>query len=116
MQGGGVQAVFRLHPGLSRLARGCPSYRVDDQPPRALVSNGDMCRVDGRSVTFVLGRIEAGRVDSEALLELMNGSDIRFIYHLHGAGYDQAAFSLAGSKQAIIDVLGDDVRVNGNGY
>ena len=112
-----VQAVFSLRPGLSTLARGCPSYRVDDQAPRALVVDaGALCEPDGRSVTFSLGKLADGRIDSEALLELMNGSRIRFIYHLQGAGYDQAAFSLAGSKQAIIDVLGDDVRVNGNGH
>ncbi len=102
-----VEVVFALRPGLSRLADGCPSYRVDEQKPRALVSNGDMCRAEGREVTFVLGHVRDERVDSAALLELMNGSRIRFIYHVHGTGYAEAAFSLAGSKQAITEALGD---------
>lgn len=110
-----VQAVFSLRPGLSALASGCPSYRVDDKDPRALVVNGGLCRAEGRSVIFSLGHVTGGTIDSESLLELMNGSRIRFIYHLHGAGYDQATFSLSGSKQAINDVLGG-VTVNGSNH
>ena len=108
-----IEAVFALRPGLSPLADGCPSYRVDSEKPRALVSNGDMCQSRGRSVTFVLGHVNDDKVDSEALLEMMNGSRIRFIYHVRAAGYDEAAFSLSGSKQAINEVLGGAVTVNG---
>ena len=109
-----VEAVFELHPGLAKLASGCPSYRVDNQKPRALVSNGDMCRAEGRRVSFVLGRVDDESVNSEALLELMNGSRIRFIYHLRGVGYEETGFSLSGSKQAINDVLGGNVTVRGD--
>ncbi len=108
-----VEAMLVLRPGLSRLAEGCPSYRVDSEKPRALVTNGDMCRATGRSVTFVLGHVVDDKVDSEALLEMMNGSRIRFIYHVRAAGYDEAGFSLSGSKQAINEVLGGKVTVNG---
>lgn len=111
---GTVEAVFALRPGLSPLADGCPSYRVDSERPRPLVSNGDMCQPEGRSVTFVLGHVRDDEVDSEPLLEMMNGSRMRFIYHVRAAGYDEAAFSLSGSKQAINEVLGDEVTVNGD--
>ena len=110
---GTIEAVLVLRPGLSPLADGCPSYRVDTEKPRALVTDGEMCRTAGRSVTFLLGRVRDERVDSASLLEMMNGSRMRFVYHVRSAGYEEAAFSLAGSKQAITDVIGGNIVVNG---
>lgn len=105
--GGQVRGALSLHPSPTTLATDtCPSYRVDQQPPQALVTDTrDNCRVEARRVEFTLGSVENDRVNSATLLALMNGTRIRFVYALRGLGYARAGFDLSGSKQAINEAL-----------
>ena len=84
---------------------------VDDQPVRHTVFEEAPCEMEPHRARFGIGRIEDGAVDSVTLLGLMNGTTIAFRYHLEGLGYHRARFSLRRSKQALYQVLGEEVVV-----
>ena len=94
-----------LHPG------SCPSYAVDDGPPQAARLGTERCRVEGRSAIFALGVVSGDAIASDALLDLMNGSELTVRYRLDGLGYHEARLSLRGSKQAVNAAIGQGVTV-----
>ncbi len=109
---GFVYGEFVLRRGLHALARTtCPSYQIDLKRPVALRYERDWCEVSDHSARFRLGRAEGDRVESKALIGLMNGTRLRFRFHLTGLGYQETEFSLRGSKQALNQAMGTGVRV-----
>jgi hypothetical protein len=110
---GTVMGLFTPRPGLLTVAKGCPTYVVDDQPPVALADPdvADSCVVDGGGARFLIGEPQRDEIRSSLLLALMNGSRVRVLYHVSGVGYREAAFTLRASKQAVHAVIGDGVIV-----
>lgn len=110
--GGVVRASFRLRPGLDRLdTHVCPTFFVDDSPPRVARFDGETCRAQARAVSFPLGRVEESEIRSDALLNLMNGSRLFVRFRLEGVGYGETEFSLRGSKQTLNRAIGNGVIV-----
>lgn len=109
---GTVRARFRLNDGLYRLDDSiCPSYQIDERQVRNSSVNNRPCRLEPRLSEYVLGSIENNQVVSRPLYELMNGSQINYRFRLQAGGYDQASFSLAGSKRTLTAVLGVNLEV-----
>jgi hypothetical protein len=106
---------FKLTPGLVSLApEGCLTLQVDEQPMQDLSAPEHECSTDGESVRLLLTRVEEKQVDSPTLLDLMNGKSVNLRYRLMHAGYGTEQFSLKGSKQALRDALGADIRIVGD--
>lgn len=109
---GFVYGEFVLREGFHTLARStCPTYQIDLKRPVALRSGRDGCEVSERSARFVLGLTEGGHVESAALRGLMDGTRLRFRFHLTGLGYRETEFSLRGSKHALNRAIGTDASV-----
>jgi len=109
---GTVRARFTLNDRLYRLHESiCPSYQIDERQTRNTSLNNQSCHLEPRLGEYILGTIENNRVISRPLYELMNGSTIDYRFLLQAGGYDQASFSLAGSKRTLMAVLGADLEV-----
>ena len=110
--GDGIEATLTLHQGLASMsADGCPSFRIDDHPPRVGAGEGEVCVIEGRTATFVLATAQGDEVRSAMLMEFINGATLHFIYHLEGTGYRETLFTLQGSKQSITAAIGNGVTV-----
>jgi hypothetical protein len=107
---GRIHGLLALGPGLLRLG-GCPTLQVDDAPPAALGQSATPCTAEGPGADFTLGRIEAGRLRSGLVLQLMRGREAVLRYPLRGAGYGEARFPLTRSLQALQQALGAGVEV-----
>lgn len=113
-EAGVVRGIFTIRDGFDELAAGsCPTYRIDENRPVSVTLGDDWCRLEPRRALFSLGRVEGGRIRSDALLELMNGTRILFRYHLDSVGYRETEFTLLHSKQALTEIIGYDVVVVG---
>lgn len=107
-----VHGDFYLKPGLAVMDdRSCPTYRIDGQDPFLARFGGESCRMQARAAVFTLGRVEGTELRSVPVMELMNGTRLKFIYHTKQAGYRETEFTLRGSKQALNAALGPGVRV-----
>ena len=51
------------------------------------------------------------RLDSETILQLMNGNTVVFRYRLAERGYGETEFTLRRSKQALARAIGPEVTV-----
>lgn len=110
-----LRLQFKLTPGLVSFApQGCLTLQVDGQPMQDLAAPEHECSSDGESVRLLLTRVEDNQVDSPTLLDLMNGKKVNLRYRLAHSGYSTEQFSLKGSKQALIDTLGADIRIIGD--
>jgi len=99
-------AIFRLPPGLSSLdSDGCPTFKVDDLTPDPLHIPAGRCHSDGAEATLEVARIVEGKLESEIMLQLLNGEALAVIHRIQGAGYRTARFSLKGSKSALLAAL-----------
>lgn len=109
---GVVRARFALNDRLILLdEQSCPTYQIDERQPRNSSFNSESCMLQARSSEYVLGTIDNSQVVSRPLYELMNGSLINYRFRLKTGGYDQAQFSLSGSKRALVSVLGTELEV-----
>ena len=107
---GAVALSLRLRDGFERLdAAGCPTLRIDDTPATGRASRS--CEVADRVVTVELGRIDDGGVRSAVLAGLIQGTRLTWRVRLRELGYREIAFTLKGSKQAVMQVIGPDTRV-----
>lgn len=107
-----LRASFRLGTGLARLDEaGCPTFQIDDTQPEDLSEPSHECSIDGATAQVVLARVNEGELDSRTLVRLMNGSRLVVRYRLAHAGYGAITFSLRGSKQSLLEALGDQVAV-----
>ena len=107
-----LRAQFEVSDRLAALDTAtCPTYLVDAGEPQVARFGADRCLVAGSSAIFALGAVDGDVIDSEALLELMNGTLMTVRYHLGGLGYREAEFSLRGSKQALNNAIGGSIRI-----
>lgn len=109
-----IRSRFSLGPGLDRLAaRSCPTYQIDARRPDNRSVNEAPCLNRTIWGEYILGYVGADkRVVSAHLHDLVNGGTITFRYRLENGGYDQTRFSLAGSKRAIEEALGQDLTIS----
>ena len=107
-----VRVVFALPDGFDTLSREtCPTFRVDHGPPQVAEDDRDRCGIEPRRASFTMGRVADGRVRSNALFWIMNGTRLLFRYRLEHVGYRETAFSLRGSKQVLREAIGLGIRV-----
>jgi len=105
-----VRLRFLLRPGFDQLT-GCPTFQVTGKPPVHQSSDGSPCANGGTWADFSLGRIRNGQLNSLTLHRIMNGDEIIFRYTLKNHRYGEARFSLIGSKQSVIQVIGQRVGI-----
>lgn len=107
-----VHAALVLGEGFDVFAADiCPTLAIDQRRPVSISSVDRPCRVSGHRLQFAVGPVQDGTITSPLLLQLMNGSTAVLRYRLRDTGYGEAAFSLQRSKQALVEVLGPEVRV-----
>ena len=105
-------AQFELASGLIALDEQiCPTFQIDLNVINNLTAAEHRCEVSGAQVRFQLTQAQDNTIDSPLLLQFMNGSRVIVRYRLKHAGYGAQTFSLKGSKQALINVFGDDITV-----
>lgn len=110
--GGAIRSRFGLNDSLNGLAeKSCPTYQIDNRDPRNVSINDAACISHRLWAEYVLGYIQEKRVVSLLLHELMNGNKIVYRFKLLSGGYDETEFSLAGSKRALLAVLGSDLEI-----
>ena len=105
-----VRLRFRLHPGFDQLT-GCPTFQVTGKPPVHQSSDGSPCTNGDTWADFGLGRINDGQLNSLTLHRIMNGEEITLRYTLKNHRYGEARFTLKGSKQAVMDAIGQRIGV-----
>jgi len=107
-----IRARFSMHNNLNRLnEKSCPTHQVDKRNPENTSINEASCIAHRKWAEFVLGYIAGNEVTSTFLHNIMNGSKITFRFKLENSGYTETAFSLIGSKRALIDALGFNLIV-----
>jgi hypothetical protein len=106
-----VHLRFRLHPGFDQLT-GCPTFQVSGKPPVHQSSDGSPCAFGDNWADFSLGQIHNSQLNSLTLHRIMNGEEITLRYTLKNHRYGEARFSLDGSKQAVIEVIGQRVGIS----
>jgi hypothetical protein len=114
-QRNGVALSVRLRDGFERIDESqCPTLLVDDHPPMAPQRANDGCTTTARVVTVPLGRIVDGNVRSPLLARLIAGTELVWRVRLQSLGYRELRFTLRGSKQALVAVLGAATTVSEN--
>lgn len=107
---GAVHLALALRAGLAPLrAPACPSCTVDGEPLslRPTGAQGaDSCARGPRAAGMLVAPAGEDRLDAGVLERLANGTRLRCIVVLEGAGYRTLSFSLAGSKQALREAVG----------
>ncbi len=108
-----VRGIFALGDESVEFEQGsCPTVRVDQLPPHALVHLGGPCELENpHHVLFTLGVINEGQVQSTILWQLINGGGFRVWYQLKDRGYREAKFSLRRSMNALVGTLGAQIDV-----
>ena len=108
-----ITMSLRLRPGFERVdTTVCPTLEVLSADGHALPAEStEACQVDAGGARFRLGQIVDQTIRSRVLSALMHGHSITFRMRLTDAGYREAHFSLNGSSQTLLQVLGEDVRV-----
>ena len=108
-----VRGIFALGDESAEFEQGaCPTVRVDQLPPHALVHLGGPCELENpRHVRFTLGVINDDQVQSTILWQLINGGGFRVWYQIREGGYREARFSLRRSMNALVGTLGPQVDV-----
>lgn len=92
---------------------GCPTLSVDGHRPINLFQHARSCTASGNRVAFTLGSIEDQQIESEVLVQLMNGNQLLLRYPLRDVGYRETRFTLSRSKQVLSELLGENVRPHG---
>lgn len=109
---GAIRARFTLSAGLTSLAQGqCPTLQVDRWAPMNRSANDAACLTTNRWAEYVIGHVVEQKVQSERLVQIMNGTALTFRFRLDGGDYRDAEFSLAGSKRSLSAAVGTNVAV-----
>ncbi len=107
-----IRTRFSMHNNLNRQdGKYCPTYQVDKRNSENTSINDAPCIAHRKWAEFVLGHITDKEVTSTFLHNIMNGSKISFRFILENSGYAETAFSLMGSKRALTDALGADLKI-----
>ena len=91
--------------------KNCPTYQVDNRAVQNRSINDAPCLSHRQWAEFVLGYVTDNRITSSGLHDLINGNQITYRFILENSGYSATSFSLGGSKQALVDALGNDLQV-----
>lgn len=103
---------LRLRKGFERFDSGaCPTVQIDADNAVAAASESGACEVADRVATMPLGRIAEDVIRSSVLARLMEGTRLVWRVRLDGLGYREITFTLRGSMQALVDVMGTATRV-----
>ncbi len=103
---GTLIGVLQLPGGLAALDElGCPTLAVDDTTPERLHDPAGRCQPNGRRARIRIAYVSDGAVDSQVLLQLLNGEQLTVRVRLKEAGYRETRFTLKGSKQALKSAL-----------
>lgn len=103
---------LRLRDGFEQMdTRVCPSIQFDAGGADASNIATTRCEADSRGARFSLGRIESEQVRSALLRRLMTRTRITLRVKLRSLGYREVHFTLRGSMQAMVAVLGQGVQV-----
>jgi hypothetical protein len=109
---GAIRSRFSLNAALDMFAkRTCPTYQIDTRMIDNRSINDAPCLTDLGWSEFVLGYVNNFNVTSEKLNALMNGSTVTFRFMLDNGSYSETQFSLAGSKRATLNVLGNNITI-----
>ena len=112
-QSGRVSLSVRLRNGFERIDKSqCPTLLVDDHPPMAPQRANGGCVTTARVVTVPLGQFVDGTIRSELLARLISGTVLVWRVRLQKLGYRELRFTLRGSKQALVEVLGARTTVS----
>jgi hypothetical protein len=108
---GAIRSRFSMNSTYRLQEKNCPTYQVDKRGIQNRSINDAPCISNRKWVEFVLGYIEGNRVTSTPLYNIINGTRITYYFILENSGYLTSSFSLAGSKQALLDALGKNIEV-----
>lgn len=107
-----IRARFTLPEGQLAFAEGyCPTMQVDRWQPVNRSINDASCLTTTNWAEFVVGFVLESKVQSDRLLQFMNGNLLTVRYRLAGGDYRDTQFSLAGSKRSLGAAIGADVVV-----
>jgi hypothetical protein len=108
---GAIRSRFNMN-GNNRLAeKHCPTYQIDTRNFQNRSINDAPCISHRKWAEFVLGYIIDNQVISTQLHNLMNGNRITYRFVLENSGYSTTSFSLSGSKQTLIEALGNKLQI-----
>jgi len=107
-----VRSRLSLAPGLIQFAnKACPTYQVDRGTGRNRSMHEAPCIWNRSWSEFILGQVGSGRVESTALLALMDGVYVSYRFRLEDGDYRETRFTLQGSRSAITSAIGKDIAV-----
>ncbi|MCP4041289.1 MAG: hypothetical protein GY731_04930 [Gammaproteobacteria bacterium] len=107
-----IHGYFTLRDGFDIFTKAsCPTFRVDNEPALNLAEHAAPCEPKSNRTKFFAGRIENNQVESPLLLQLMNGTQVIFRFHLENVGYQETRFRLKRSKKALRNVIGAQTKV-----
>lgn len=106
-----VRSRFNMNDNNRLKEKTCPTYQVDNLDSQNRSINDAPCISQQKWAEYVLGYIIDSQVDSSKLHNLMNGNQITYRFILENSGYSTTSFSLRGSKEALVNALGNDLRV-----
>jgi len=91
----------------------CPTFQVDSKKPVRQSIDEKPCIHELQQVEFTLGYVDdENQLVSIIIHRITNGDTLYFRYQLDDGGYQEASFSLSGSKQAINKAIGPEVAVS----
>jgi hypothetical protein len=106
---------IRLRDGFEKLdVTVCPTLQIDTDQPWIHDGDKSACVTDSRGARMVLGAVESSSLKSPLVHKLMTGTTVMFRLRLTGLGYREVLFSLRGSMQALVEVMGPGVEVTGD--
>ena len=107
-----VRARFSINRALDRLLNThCPTFQIDNRLLDKRSINDAFCITEISWSEFIPGDVVNNTVNSEKLNALISGRIIMFRFMLENGSYEEAHFSLAGSKRATLTLLGGDVLI-----
>lgn len=108
---GAVRSRFNMNNNNRLKEKYCPTYQVDRFGNQNRSINDAPCISNRNWAEFVLGYVIDDQIVSTKLHNLMNGNQITYRFILENSGYSATSFSLRGSKQTMVDVLGGDLKI-----
>lgn len=108
---GAVRSRLTMNSNYRLKEKSCPTYQVDNYNIGNRSINDAPCISYRQWAEFVLGYIIDNQVTSPQLHNIMNGGQITYRFILENSGYLETSFSLMGSKQALIEALGNKLQI-----
>lgn len=106
-----VRARINMNNNNRLKEKTCPTYQVDNNNMLNRSINDAPCISQRGWAEFILGYIIDNQINSTQLDNLLNGNRITYRFILENSGYAATSFSLKGSKQTVIDVLGANIKI-----